>query len=395
MRQAVVLGVNYYIGLSVVRCLGRQGIYVVAADYDHDAYGLRSRYVSHPLLLTDYKDDPHAMVRGLIEYAKTLADKPVLFPCHDNYVKLIDDYFRELKPYFLFPQEIEGLGTKCCDKHTLAMLAREHGVLIPPSLPLDPSDDFADKVERDIGYPCIIKPDDSTAFVSHFRHKVMLVNNRDDLLTKTEQVRKAGFTAQIQKVIRGFDDHMYTYDAYVNREGRVSHMMTCQKKRQWPINFGASTFIVQQYVPALHEIGAPFLESIGWRGFAEIEFKREEGTENYYLIEINTRTTNFNAMIERCGINMPYVCYCEMDGKPLADRLITTNTKEAFRYRYEDLFAKRRYRKTGQLTRSQLREQERGYHVTEALFARDDLRPWLVFWWRALKKFFGRLFKRS
>ena len=32
MNKAVVLGCNYYIGLSVIRCLGVEGVHVVACD---------------------------------------------------------------------------------------------------------------------------------------------------------------------------------------------------------------------------------------------------------------------------------------------------------------------------------------------------------------------------
>ena len=47
MNKAVVLGCNYYIGLSVIRCLGVEGVHVVACDYDFEnSYGARSKYIS-------------------------------------------------------------------------------------------------------------------------------------------------------------------------------------------------------------------------------------------------------------------------------------------------------------------------------------------------------------
>ena len=144
----------------------------------------------------------------------------------------------------------------------------------------------------------------------------------------------------------------------------------------------------------MHEIGAPFLKDIGWRGFAEIEFKREEGTDDFYLIEINTRTTNFNSMIAACGINMPYVAYRDLCGEALPKQYIEEDLNEAFRYRYEDIFAKRAYRRRGQLNRKEMREQERGYHVTEALFARDDIKPWLNFWSGKAKRLLTRWYKK-
>ncbi|MDD2427210.1 MAG: hypothetical protein PHV73_03845, partial [Eubacteriales bacterium] len=72
------------------------------------------------------------------------------------------------------------------------------------------------------------------------------------------------------------------------------------------------------------------------------------------------------------------------------DKNIEEDLNEAFRYRSEDIFAKRAYRKSGQLSRKQIRAQERGYHVTEALFARDDIKPWLYFWLGKMKRLVTR-----
>lgn len=393
MRKAFVLGINYYIGLSVLRCLGREGVPTVACDYDTNAYGWKSKYASEKLLVPDYKVDSRGLLDALLSAAAKEKEKPVLFPCHDNYVQFMDMYFDELKEYFLFPQTIKGLGSRCSDKKELAKLAQQHGVLQPPSLDIA-EENLAAKVASQLMYPCIIKPDNSPAFVARFRSKVFLISDETELKSAVKKITEAGLTAQVQKIIKGFDDHMYTYDVYVNQAGQVSHMMTGQKKRQWPINFGASTFIVQKYVPKLHEIGAPFLKDIGWRGFAEIEFKREEGTDDFYLIEINTRTTNFNSMIAACGINMPYVAYRDLCGEALPKQYIEEDLNEAFRYRYEDIFAKRAYRRRGQLNRKEMREQERGYHVTEALFARDDIKPWLNFWSGKAKRLLTRWYKK-
>ena len=35
-NKAVILGCNYYVGLSIIRCLGRNGIHTVAVDYSEE-----------------------------------------------------------------------------------------------------------------------------------------------------------------------------------------------------------------------------------------------------------------------------------------------------------------------------------------------------------------------
>src|SRR5699024_9385594 len=130
------------------------------------------------------------------------------------------------------------------------------------------------------------------------------------------------------------------------------------------INFGASVYTGQKNVPELYEIGGQLLESMGYTGFAEIEYKKDADTGQYYLIEINTRTTNLNSLLEKVGVNMPYIAYQELTGNPVEPRAITYDTGLVFWYIYEDLFAVRNYIKTGQLEFKEILKSYRQPKVT-------------------------------
>lgn len=353
-NKAVILGCNYYIGLSVIRCLGVHGIHTVAVDYSDDqAYGARSKYVSERLISPHYQEDERAFVDFLIDYAKKQSAPPVLFPCHDNYVEVIDRHLPELKKYYLIPQTEQGLYTKLMNKESLERLAKQHGVAVPETVrPKEP--DFREKVDQLIGFPCIVKPVDSPAFVAVFRRKIFKVHNHEELTEALEKVKQAGLEVIVQRIIPGFDDHMHTFDAYLNQEGKVTHWVTCQKYRQYPINFGASVYTRQKVVPELYEIGAKFLEAVGFKGFIEIEFKKDAETGKFYLIECNVRMTNFNHMLYKIGLNFPYITYRELTGDPLPPQAIREETNTVFWYLYEDLFAVRDYLRTKQLTLGQV-----------------------------------------
>ena len=76
-NKAVVLGANYYVGLSIIRCLGRHNIHVTVVDYKTEGtYGLRSKYVSEQLIAPHYKEDTREYIDFLIEYAKKQSCKP-------------------------------------------------------------------------------------------------------------------------------------------------------------------------------------------------------------------------------------------------------------------------------------------------------------------------------
>lgn len=353
-NKAVILGCNYYIGLSALRSLGREGIHTVAVDYStKDTYAATSKYCKERLIAPHYKEDPRGFVDYLIAYAKMQSEPPVLIPCHDAYVEVMDDYFHELKEVYLFPQTEQGLASKLMDKEALHQLAEERGVLVPETVRVD-EPDFLQQVEERIGFPCIVKPTDSPTFVAKFRRKLFKVHNHAELEEALNKAEQAGLEVIVQRIIPGFDDHMHTFDAYINQEGKVTHWATFQKYRQYPINFGASVYTGQKYVPELYEIGAPFLEDIGYKGFVEIEFKKDAKTGKFYLIEVNVRLTNFNTLLDKLGLNMAYITYAEMLGHPVPPKAITEDRNMVFWYGYEDLLAIRDYLRSGQLTLSEI-----------------------------------------
>ncbi len=349
-HKAVVLGANYYIGLSVIRCLGIHGIPVVAVDYAREGtYGIHSKYCTEALIGPHYKEDPLGLLYFLIEYAKKQSSPPVLFPCADPYVEFVDKHLLALREHFLISQTEQGLYTKTMNKGTLHDLAIEHQVAVPETLATH-EEDILEKVDKFIKYPCLVKPVDSHAFVSKFRKKLFKVYNKEELTAAIEKATQANIEVVIQRIIPGFDDHMYTFDAYLNQEAKVTHWVTCQKLRQYPINFGASVYTRQKHVPTLYEIGAKFLEGIKFKGFAEIEFKKDEKTGKFYMIEVNVRTTNLNCLLHKVGVNMPYAAYQELTGTPIEPKAVTHDTNRAFWYAYEDLLAIRDYKRTKQVT---------------------------------------------
>lgn len=376
-NKAVVLGTNYYIGLSVLRSLKLQGITTVACDYDlSKAYAAKSNTVDEVLKIPHYEHEAQACCDALVAYAQKQQAKPVLFPCADQYVAFISRFFNILKEHYLFQYEDAQLAVDLMNKESFSVIARKHGMNIPLTLTMnDPK--LLDKT-KEIGYPWIIKGVDSAHYVETFRVKLHQVNNEEELLQQLEACKQRNVQAIIQQKIVGFDDHMVTYDAYLNRNHQVTHAISCQKLRQYPINYGASVLTTIVYRPKLHEIGQAFLEAIQWTGFAELEFKIDERTEEIYLIEMNVRTTNFNQMLTSVNLNFPFITYAELTGIPVDPYIMQEDRKVAFEYGYENALALKDYIKTNQMTVKRLLAP---YHYKKvyAIYSIRDPKPWLNF----------------
>ncbi len=389
MNKAVVLGCNYYIGLSIARCLGREGVHVVACDYDFDNYAAKTKYINETLMIKDLNKIGESAINGLIEYGKKQSEKPVLLPSHDKYVEFIDTYYDELSKYYLISQAKGGLNSNLMDKLKLYDIAREHHVKLPKTILMD-STNFEKEIE-DITFPCIIKPIDTVEFTKLFHEKVIECHNLDEVKKAYQRCNDHNLRVFVQEIIPGFDDHMVTYDFYVDKDGKTTHYMTAQKQRQWPINFGASVFTIQKYNKQLIDIGKPFIEAIGYRGFGEIEFKIHSKTKEIYLIEINARTTNFNNLIYKLGINMPYIAYCDLTGNcHVENKYIETDTNLAFIYGYEDLAAIIGYHKTKQVSAMKSIGKLMKRTLAPAIFSLDDMKPWLSFNFSKLKRLLSK-----
>ena len=396
MNKAVVLGCNYYIGLSVIRCLGVEGVHVVACDYDFDnSYGAKSKYISEFLKIDDLNKFGEEAFIELLEYGKNQIEKPVLFPTHDKYVEFIDKYYDELEKYYLISQ-VKELNSKLLDKWTLYDIAKENRVKIPATISAN-DENLLKRIQDEVGFPCVIKPVDTVKFTKIFRNKVFICNNVEEVENGIKKAKDNDIEIFVQEIVPGFDDCMLTYDYYIDRNGKTTHYMTAQKQRQWPINFGASVFTIQKYNQKLVDISKPFLENIGYRGFGEIEFKRHEKTGEIYLIEINARTTNFNNLIYKVGINMPYIAYLDLTGnlKESDCKYIDYDTNYAFIYGFEDMVAIWRYKRTKQVGILKSLKISFSRKWAPAIFATDDLKPWFFFNKILLGKVFRKIFRRK
>jgi len=392
-NKAVILGSNFYTGLSIIRGLGANGIPTVAMDYSRkNTYGAKSKYLSEQLIVPHYRERPEELLRFLIEYAGKQDAKPVLFPSVDPYAEFIDANLDVLRQHYLIPMTEQGLWRAVMDKDRLYSLAAKHGVLVPESLrPTEP--DFEQRAVAEIGFPCIVKPTDSPAFVSAFRVKNFTCHNLDELKAALVKSAQARLDVVVQRVIPGFDDHVYTFDAYLDQNSRVTHWVTCQKQRQFPIHFGASSFTKQKHVEELYRIGAPFLESIGFKGFAEIEFKKDAESGKYYMLEINARTTTLDPLLRKCGVNFPLLAYRELTGQAIGSHAVSSDTGIAFCFLFEDLIASRDYVKAGELSVLQIVRSYWGKKAP-AIWQWDDPAPALYFMYMIAHKAMRKLTRR-
>jgi predicted ATP-grasp superfamily ATP-dependent carboligase len=212
-----------------------------------------------------------------------------------------------------------------------------------------------------------------------FRQKCLFSENNEDLIAALEKARRENLEVMVQEIIPGFDDHMYVFDVYINREGKATHTYTAQKLRQFPINFGSSTLTRHKHVQELVDSGLKYMKSIGYRGYGEIEFKQHADSGRFYMIEINARLSTLNVLFDKCGVEFTYAMYRDLIGNPLPDMHLTEDQPWVFWHAFEDFISSIAYLRSKQLTLGEIIKPWFSYKKAHAIWALDDPLPLFTF----------------
>ena len=273
-------------------------------------------------------------------------------------------------------------------------IAKKYDIRTPETLSTD-VDDIYNRVMDEIGYPLIVKPADSPSFVERYREKAFFINTERELKQVLEITKRDGHKVFIQRIIPGPEENNYNFDAYVNRYGELAYYTTEYKIRQWPNNFGASTYAAQKWIPEAAEFAMPFVEALDFRGFIEIEMKKDENNGLIYLIEANVRFVNFTQLHIEVGMDTPYLYYLDSTGQDIGSHIIDYDTGKRWRYLYEDISSMRGYINKKQLSREEIIGQNKHDEIISSTWSLDDPWPGTKFMISTVMKRIGRKLGRS
>lgn len=324
---AVVFPADRPASLGIARSLGRRGILVYGIDVDPFAYGMASRYVK-PCFLPAAHDSEENRLQFLLDLGKKLDDKAVLFPVSDDTVMLCSQYRDELQKYYLYVIPEHKTITGLLTKDGLHRTAQALGIPDPQMFQVNNNDDV-ERIAGQLPYPVIIKPAYSPSWLrpeisSLLREsvfggtpKVALCKDAQGLL---ETYRKIAFYDSriiIQEVIPGEDKRLVYFCFYLDRRSRPLAVFAGEKLRVLPVGFGSASFVRSFYDPKLEEISLKLLSGTAYQGLGGVEFKRDSRDERYKLIEFNARLGMWDCLSGRCGIDIPYIAYCDALERPV------------------------------------------------------------------------------
>jgi predicted ATP-grasp superfamily ATP-dependent carboligase len=293
--------------LAITRSLGRRGISVLVGEEEPECLASRSRYcLRHVTYPSPYRD-PEAFQRFLADFvAREGVD--VVVPVTDVTTAAIalrrDTLFRHtavaVPPFDAFD--------KVSDKASVLEAAARAGIPIPRTHVTEGLAGLR-RIVAQVEYPAVVKPARSKIFTGRgwLATAVHYAASEAELWRLYEHTDYlAAYPSLIQERIVGPGVGLFALFDH----GRLLATFAHRRLREKPPSGGVS--VLCESVPAesqLREDAKRLLGPLGWHGVAMLEYKRDRGTGDRYLIEVNGRFWGSLQLAVDAGVDFPYLSY--------------------------------------------------------------------------------------
>jgi D-aspartate ligase len=312
---ALVVGGDY-VGLGIVRSLGRRGVPVCIVD-DERSIARFSRYATYSERVPDLRDEQRA-VETVLEVGSRLGLSGwVLYPTREETVAAFSRHRDLLAQHFRVPTPGWGTVRWAWDKRNTYRLADELAIPAPRTWYPQRLEDLGG---IDADPPFAIKPGIKEHFFYATKAKAWRADSRSELAERFERAVAVTGPGEImvQELIPGGGDQQFSYCAFF-KDGAGVASMVARRRRQHPPEFGrASTFVETTDLPLLETLSERFLQAIGYYGLVEIEYKLDPRDGRYKLLDVNARAWGYHSLGQRAGVDFPFLLFADQLGEQIA-----------------------------------------------------------------------------
>jgi len=221
------------------------------------------------------------------------------------------------------------------------------------------------------------------------RAKVVYCESPSQLVEQFNIIAEYDDRLIVQEVIPGDDSRLVYFSFYLNKSSQPLGIFAGRKMRVIPKGFGSASYVESLFDPELIETGLSFLENCRYQGLGGIEFKKDSRDDKYKLVEFNTRFGMWDGLGTRCGVDLPFLAYCDSLELPIEPQL---TYKEGVLWVdfQRDFRAALEYIRAGELSLLDWVKSLRGNKMV-AIYDRDDWRPGIIFTLILFKKMILRM----
>ncbi len=389
---AVVLKLEHYGSLGIIRSLGRLGIPVYGVDNASQPPAAVSRYCKRYFKWDIDNSFEEETLEFLIKLSRHIKKTSLLIATSDETALFIARNSEVLKKYFLFPDISHELIRKLCSKKEMYILALKYNVPVPEAFfpsSLKEVIDYVDKAK----FPVMLKGIDGGKLENKTGKKMVIVYEKSTLINlykKMEDDKEKNL--MIQEYIPNTKNHMWIFNGYFDSSSQCLVAFTGKKLRQNPIFTGMTSLGICQWNETLAELAKKFLRNINYTGPVDIDFVFDTRDHKYKLLDVNPRIgASFRLFVGQNGIDVARALF--YDSTSLQFSFVPASGGRKWFVEDKDLLSSFLYRKHDDLN---LKDWVRSFKgVKEAgYFAFDDLMPFITMSSNHLKKSSSKLIKK-
>jgi predicted ATP-grasp superfamily ATP-dependent carboligase len=299
--------------LAAVRALGREENELVLAMprrqvTQNEPKGL-SRYVTRAVNIRSPHNTPDGFISDL-EHLLERENYDVILPFTHSTVLPVSFYKSRLEKFTRVPVADYTILCKAHDKYQATKIAQSIGVSIPATFyPQSRDELFAMKDE--IPFPCLVKARQGCGIgltIQFAKDFTEVVNGYEKITSQHSNPPVDDFSRPIiqEYIPGGIHDALYIY-----ANGNCRGAVTQQRVVMYPLQGGTGVVNRTTDDPALLELGKRLLDTLGWHGPSQVEFKLDPRDGKYKLMEINPKFWGTLACSMAAGMNFPKMA-CEI-----------------------------------------------------------------------------------
>jgi D-aspartate ligase len=309
MSGAIILGGDCG-ALATARSLGRRGIPVIFLSGSNRLASF-SRHVRQTLKW------PGPEAPGAVDWLLDLASREgfegwTLLPAADADVRLVSQNHERLSTVFKLGVARWETVKWAADKAKSYQLAERIGVDFPRTFEAS----LETLRKSDARFPLILKPARKSGKNALTDAKAWQVDTMERLeAVFDEAVTMSGVGGLIvQEMVPGDGSMQFSY-AGVYRDGKPIVSMVARRTRQHPANFGTGCFVETIEDGEIERLAEQFLAAFDFSGMVEMEFKQDERSRAFKLLDVNPRIWTWTALGDAAGIDFPFALWTLANGQ--------------------------------------------------------------------------------
>ncbi len=314
--DALVLDARLRQSLVTIRSLGRQRLYVAAAELSSllqtSPYvpAFSSRYCQHSYITPTYERDKEAFSSYLRRFLEHTGAR-VLIASSDGTLAVLRAHRAEFERYTRVALAKEEALAVAANKKLTLEVAQRLDIDVPRGIVIRSMDEVSPAI-REIRLPAVVKPVESWVWTNGdyngrqgVRLLCQLVTKRDEARKAIEELIQCAGSVLLQQFLPGRREAV----SFLYANGAMAARFAQWTRRTQPPLGGTSVYRQSIALPQdIAEQAERLIREIELEGYSELEFRRD-GYGNPYLMEINPGLSASVEVAVRAGVDFPFMLY--------------------------------------------------------------------------------------